>query len=110
MKQLKYILWPALIFVAGQLKASLDTVPHTQSIGLHSNEIEAWLPSDPAVGVPLIQPPVAGTSGAAAVSFPFTLPEGRQNMMPQVTMSYNSEQGETWLGHRMGYQFLIYYC
>ena len=98
MKQLKYILWPALILVAGQLKASLDTVPHTQSIGLHSNEIEAWLPSDPAVGVPLIQPPVAGTSGAAAVSFPFTLPEGRQNMMPQVTMSYNSEQGETWLG------------
>ncbi|MEZ4897935.1 MAG: SpvB/TcaC N-terminal domain-containing protein [Saprospiraceae bacterium] len=54
--------------------------------------------ADPADGVELIQAPVGNAQGSAHLDFPLTLPPGRKDMAPDLTISYDSENQNGWLG------------
>ncbi|MBK9760379.1 MAG: hypothetical protein IPO90_10525 [Flavobacteriales bacterium] len=41
---------------------------------------------------------MATNTGAATTRFPLKLPQGRQGMQPELTLQYNSEGGNGWLG------------
>ena len=56
-------------------------------------------PKTPAEGINLIQPPSANQQGDANVSYPLSLPPGRQGMAPQLALSYSSSGGESWCGY-----------
>ncbi|HAB38245.1 MAG TPA: hypothetical protein DCE52_09680, partial [Rhodobacteraceae bacterium] len=56
-------------------------------------------PKTPAEGITLIQPPTANQQGDANVSYPLSLPPGRQGMAPQLALSYSSSGGESWCGY-----------
>jgi RHS repeat-associated protein len=55
-------------------------------------------PKSPAEGITLIQPPTANQQGDANISYPLTIPQGRQGMTPQLALSYNSSGGDSWCG------------
>ncbi len=45
-----------------------------------------------------IAPPVANSSGSAALSYPITLPAGRNGMQPDLSVQYNSGGSDGWVG------------
>lgn len=71
-----------------------------------SPETAAFIPTmmsdiqaaNPSSGMSLISPPTASQSGSAGVSYPLTIPAGRQGMQPQLNISYNSDGGNGFLG------------
>ena len=52
----------------------------------------------PTAGMNIMQPPAARQTGDASVSYPLTLPPGRNGMTPQLGLIYSSEGGSGWLG------------
>ena len=56
-------------------------------------------PKSPAEGITLIQPPTANQQGDANISYPLTIPQGRQGMTPQLALNYSSSGGESWCGY-----------
>lgn len=61
---------------------------------------DAQVDSLPAAdaGITYIDPPQAQHQGGAALEYPLRLPPGRQGMQPELTISYDSEAEESWLG------------
>src|SRR5699024_1934146 len=62
--------------------------------------------ANPAEGVVSIAPPTANSRGIASTSFPIKLPAGRNGMQPQLSIDYNSEAGNGWLGKGWDLSFL----
>jgi RHS repeat-associated protein len=56
-------------------------------------------PKSPAEGITLIQPPTANQQGDANISYPLTIPQGRQGMTPQLALNYSSSGAESWCGY-----------
>jgi YD repeat-containing protein len=56
-------------------------------------------PKSPAEGITLIQPPTANQQGDANISYPLSIPAGRQGMTPQIALNYSSSSGESWCGY-----------
>lgn len=56
-------------------------------------------PANPATGINLIQPPTANQQGDANISYPISIPPGRQGMQPQVSLNYSSSGGSSWAGY-----------
>src|SRR5580765_6556160 len=54
--------------------------------------------ADPGEEITLIEPPSANQMGNAVMTFPIKLPAGRNKMEPQLTIQYNSDGGNGWLG------------
>ncbi len=54
--------------------------------------------ANPAAGIVQIPPPSPNNTGALTTSFPIKLPKGRNGMTPNLTVSYNSEGGNGWMG------------
>lgn len=54
--------------------------------------------ADPAAGVVSISPPTPNNMGSATTSFPIKLPAGRGGMQPSLSVNYNSEGGNGWMG------------
>ncbi len=50
------------------------------------------------VSAPLIQAPSATQSGEANINYPLTLPSGVSGMQPSLSVSYNSDSGNGWMG------------
>ncbi len=53
---------------------------------------------NPAEGVVSIAPPSPNNTGSVNTSFPIKLPAGRNGMMPSLSVNYNSEGGNGWMG------------
>lgn len=53
---------------------------------------------DPTEGVTFIAPPQANNRGSAAMAYPLLLPSGRQGMMPDLQVEYDSDNASGWLG------------
>ena len=70
--------------------------PETQ--GYTPTTIKDFKPADPSAGITMIAPPSAGSSGNAALSFDLKLPAGRQGMQPDLSIRYNNDGGNGWLG------------
>lgn len=70
--------------------------PQTQ--GYTPTSIKDIRAADASTGIALIAPPVANPMGTASISFNLKLPKGRQGMQPSISLSYNSESGNSWMG------------
>lgn len=55
------------------------------------------LPS-PTEGISFIAPPQANNRGSAALAYPLSLPPGRQGIMPELQVEYDSDNASGWLG------------
>jgi YD repeat-containing protein len=53
---------------------------------------------DALEGKTIIQPPEPSSQGGAQLVYPLRLPPGREGMEPALTIAYNSEDPQTWLG------------
>ncbi|GAA0749728.1 SpvB/TcaC N-terminal domain-containing protein [Gaetbulibacter jejuensis] len=54
--------------------------------------------ANPSAGVVSIAPPAPNSNGIASTYFPIKLPTGRNGMMPSLSVNYNSEAGNGWMG------------
>ncbi|TYC18042.1 hypothetical protein ES677_01300 [Bizionia gelidisalsuginis] len=54
--------------------------------------------ADPSAGIVSISPPSPNPNGIASTSFPIKLPTGRNGMMPSLSVNYNSEASNGWMG------------
>ena len=95
---MKYLIY-IILLIPFTLKGSiLDTVPQTMNIGHVSS---SWEPeyADASAEIAFIESPKANFSGNAQLAFPITLPAGRQNMQPNLSINYDSENANSWLGY-----------
>ncbi|MDX2069123.1 MAG: toxin TcdB middle/N-terminal domain-containing protein [Haliscomenobacter sp.] len=70
--------------------------PETE--GYAPTSIKDFKPADPSAGITMIAPPVANNYGNASSSFDLKLPAGRQGMEPNLSIQYNNNGGNGWLG------------
>ena len=61
--------------------------------------------ADPSAGMTLIAPPDVSRTGEAGISYPLTIPGGRNGMQPQLALNYSSDGGTGWIG--MGWSISI---
>jgi Salmonella virulence plasmid 65kDa B protein len=54
--------------------------------------------AEPTTGVVSIAPPSPNNMGTVNTSFPIKLPAGRSEMQPSLSVNYNSEGGNGWMG------------
>lgn len=81
-------------FVNGIIK-----VPESPETGSFTpTSIKDIKAADPAAGVVSIAPPTPNNMGTATTSFPIKLPAGRAGMQPSLSVNYNSEGGNGWMG------------
>ncbi|MES2862780.1 MAG: SpvB/TcaC N-terminal domain-containing protein [Bacteroidota bacterium] len=59
------------------------------------NDIKA---ADPTSGMTLMSPPEVSQKGDANLGYPIKIPSGRNGMQPSVSVNYNSDGGNGWLG------------
>ena len=55
--------------------------------------------ASPATGMTAVEAPTANASGTASLGYPFSLPSGRNNMQPSLSLNYSSEGGSGWTGY-----------
>ncbi|HST83571.1 MAG TPA: SpvB/TcaC N-terminal domain-containing protein, partial [Kineosporiaceae bacterium] len=79
--------------------AATVTVPdHPENVSFNPTSIKDLKAADPSAGVGLVDPPEANNEGDARISYPIDLPDGRQDMAPDLGLSYSSAAGNGWLG------------
>lgn len=54
--------------------------------------------ADPSAGIVSIATPSPNSNGNVSTNFPIKLPAGRNGMMPNLGVNYNSEAGNDWMG------------
>ena len=62
------------------------------------NEIQGIELGSPSAGIPLIEPPEAGSNGSARLSHAIEVPPGRNGLQPALAIGYDSEGQNGWLG------------
>jgi RHS repeat-associated protein len=70
--------------------------PQTQ--GYTPTSIKDLKAADPSAGITLINPPMAGSTGSASLSFNLKVPAGAQSLQPDLTFQYNNQGGNSWTG------------
>jgi len=75
------------------------TVPENPDpLVYNPNSIKDLKVGDPGEGITIIEPPIANNTGEARFSYPIDIPKGRKGMQPQVSIIYNSNNENGWLG------------
>lgn len=69
-----------------------------ETMGYTPTSIKDFKAGDVSAGITPLPPPAANNTGATTTRFPLKLPQGRQGMQPDLTIQYNSEGGNGWLG------------
>jgi RHS repeat-associated protein len=64
----------------------------------NSTSMKGIKAANPTLGVTLVDPPSANSMGSANLSYPISLPAGRNGMEPHLSIDYNSEGGNGWMG------------
>jgi RHS repeat-associated protein len=72
--------------------------PQQTPDGLGSSNLGALQYADPSSQIDLVQPPVANNQGDARVTFPISVPPGRAGVQPDLSLSYSSSAGNSWVG------------
>jgi RHS repeat-associated protein len=81
-------------FINGIIK-----VPESPETGSYTpTSIKDIKAADPTAGVVSIAPPSPNNMGTLNTSFPIKLPAGRSGMQPELSVNYNSEGGNGWMG------------
>lgn len=74
-------------------------VPESPEVNAYnSNSIKDIKSANPTAAINLIEPPQANSMGNASIGYSINIPSGRNGMQPQVGISYNSGNGNGWLG------------
>lgn len=81
-------------------------VPESPETGSYApNSIKDIKAADPVSGIVSIATPSPNNQGSVTTSFPIKLPAGRQGMQPSLSVNYNSDGGNGWLG--MGWDLSV---
>ncbi|NRB48378.1 MAG: hypothetical protein HRU41_11950 [Saprospiraceae bacterium] len=75
---------------------NIPEAPATQDFTF--NKIQDFSKADPAEGITVIPAPLPNNTGSAATGFPIKLPPGRLGIAPVLSIQYNSDAGNSWLG------------
>lgn len=79
--------------------AGIIKVPESPETGNYApNSIKDIKAADPSAGIVSIGAPSPNSMGTVNTSFPIKLPSGRQGMQPSLSVNYNSEGGNGWMG------------
>ncbi|HEY0651751.1 MAG TPA: SpvB/TcaC N-terminal domain-containing protein [Chryseosolibacter sp.] len=74
-------------------------VPESPEVeAYNSTSMKGIKAANPTAGINLINPPQANNTGSAALSYPISVPAGRNGLQPQLAISYNSGGGNGWIG------------
>ncbi len=71
---------------------------HPGPVSFNPNSIKDLKAADPSAGIDLIEAPQGNGQGTARVSFPIRLPRARGAYQPSLALSYDSGNGNGWLG------------
>ncbi|SDG36968.1 SpvB/TcaC N-terminal domain-containing protein [Epilithonimonas hungarica] len=81
-------------------------VPESPETGSYApNSIKDIKAADPVSGIVSLSAPAPNNQGSVNTSFPIKLPAGRQGMQPSLSVNYNSDGGNGWMG--MGWDLSV---
>ena len=69
-----------------------------QTLGFIPTSVQNMMFADPSAGINTIEPPVANNTGTAVLEYPIILPAGRQGIQPDLSIKYQSDGENDWLG------------
>ena len=75
-----------------EIPESLETQGYTPT---SIKDLEA---ANPAAGIAQIEPPTANNLGTANINFLIKIPTGRIGLQPELSIQYNSDGGNGWMG------------
>jgi hypothetical protein len=79
--------------------AATRSMPETpQAAGFDGNTIRGIRDANPLAGVPTIAAPSVNPNGVATTTFPIQTPAGRNGIQPSLSIDYNSDGENGWLG------------
>ncbi len=84
--------------LSGADSVTLLQEPQQTPDGLGASNLGALQYADPSSQIDLLQPPVANNQGDAQVTFPISVPPGRAGVQPDLSLSYSSSAGNSWVG------------
>lgn len=75
------------------------SVPESPQLNAFApTSISGLKPANPLAGVQNITPPTANHKGSANVTYPIIIPSGRKGMQPNISISYDSDKSNGWMG------------
>lgn len=80
------------------INATVTVPEHPEALSYNPTSIKDIKAADPGAGINLVDPPSANSNGDARVSVPIELPDGRNEMQPELGVQYSSGGGNGWLG------------
>ena len=85
---------PFAEFIAG----IIQTPEVSPTVAFASTEIKDYKTAPPHDRISMINAPSPNNMGSASLSYPIEIPPGRAGMQPNLSINYNSEGGNGWLG------------
>lgn len=92
---------PFAEFIAG----IIQTPELSPTAAIVSTEIKDYKTPPPHEGISMIEPPSPNNMGSASLSYPIEIPPGRAGMQPNLSINYNSDGGNGWMG--MGWDLSV---
>lgn len=92
---------PFAEFIAG----IIQTPELSPTAAIVSTEIKDYKTPPPHEGISMIEPPSPNNMGSANLSYPIEIPPGRAGMQPNLSINYNSDGGNGWMG--MGWDLSV---
>ncbi|HEX6287738.1 MAG TPA: SpvB/TcaC N-terminal domain-containing protein [Herpetosiphonaceae bacterium] len=80
------------------INATVTVPDHPEALSYNPTSIKDIKAADPGSGINLIDPPSANATGDARLGVPIEVPPGRNDMQPEIRVSYTSGGGNGWLG------------
>ncbi|MFI6503961.1 SpvB/TcaC N-terminal domain-containing protein [Nonomuraea typhae] len=80
------------------VNATVNAPEGPEQVSFDPTQIKGVQAGDPSARVNQIEPPAPGNQGEARLSYPIELPKGREEMQPQLSVSYSSAAGNSWMG------------
>jgi len=80
------------------INSTLKLPENPKPLNFNPNSIKDIKAADPFANIPELQGLEANPFGAAQFSIPLNIPQGRNNLTPQLSIDYNSEGANGWLG------------
>lgn len=100
-RQATFLTDPFAEFIAGIIQSP----EHPTTTAFIQTEIKDFKAPKPDAGIVNIEAPTPNNMGTANLSYPLQLPPGRAGMTPGLTVSYNSNAGNSWMG--VGWQLSL---
>ncbi|WP_205696105.1 SpvB/TcaC N-terminal domain-containing protein [Conexibacter sp. SYSU D00693] len=82
----------------GAEQSLIQPEPLVLPAGLGEDPVEGLRHADPAEQIGMVRVPDRGNAGAAALELPLWLPSGRAGVEPELTLTYSSTAGSSWVG------------